>query len=417
MSRTAAMAAMVLLLAGCASEPAAAPPTPNTPTATVEASVATTVAEVPDSTTTTTTTTTTTVPACELGDALDAVWLVDTGDGHGTAFHVGDGDWITAAHVVGDLDTVLLRHGSDEIEASVVGIDHGTDVVLLDAATESPDLAFVQTASGVGSDVLAAGYPLYGESEPSVTRGVISRLERDAVLGELVLTDTAVNPGNSGGPLFTECGDVAGMVVQKIVGTDVEGVAYAVTSAELRSQMPRLADGYGSEPNEPAADPEPALDDVPPLPDGWELLWTEEDLMTGSAFPFIMAWAIEYEHGDDGFYYAPSIMMSCVGDWNLRWGGALAFGDIDGWIWADYRIGDSDVKISLWVDSPSDYQMMTLWEGTEAARDMERQARAASPDDTLAIRAWDYQDDRIGTAVFPLKDFYDRWQDLWHECH
>ena len=373
--------------------------------------VAVTEADSPD----TTTTTAPSEPECGLGDALDSVWQVDTGDGHGTAFHLGDGDWITAAHVVGRETQMELRHGSRQLFATVVGVDHDTDVALLNAdAPDVPALVMAETTPAVGEDVLAAGYPLYGESEPSVTRGVVSRLERDMFLGELVLTDTAVNPGNSGGPLLDRCGAVVGMVVEKIVGTEVEGVGYAVTAVELESQMPRLADGYGSEPPIAADEIEPIIDEASRPPDRWELLWTDEDLLTGSVAPYIVVWATDYEHGD-GIYGVPSLGVFCNGDWLLHWGGAPALGDLDGIIEADYRVGDGDVGWSLWFES-SDYLIMTLYEFTDAATDLDLQARAASADATLAIRAWDWEGDLIGTAVFPLEDYATRRVELWREC-
>ena len=408
---------VVMLGVGCA------PGTFEQPPSAVSATAAATTAEpAPDTSATTATTTGDTVPApadldppCELGDTLDSVWQIIAGDGHGTAFHIGGGEWITAAHVVGAETDMQLRHGSRQLHATVVGIDHNTDVALMIAdAPNVPALVMVETTPAVGEDVLAAGYPLYGESEPSVTRGVVSRLERDMFLGELVLTDTAVNPGNSGGPLLDRCGAVVGMVVQKIVGTEVEGVGYAVTAAELESQLPRLADGYGTEP--PSSDDAPMVDaEALSLPVQWELLWTDEDLMTGEAIPYIVAWASEYDHGSDGFYGVPSLAVFCSGDWSLHWGGALAFGDIDGFIEADYRVGDGDVEWSLWFES-SDYLVMTLWEFTDAATDMDVQARMAPDDATMAIRAWDWQNDLIGTAVFPLEDYTVRRLDLWREC-
>jgi len=265
-----------------------------------------------ESTTTSATTTTTTVPTCELGTALDAVWMIETGDGHGTAFHIGDGEWITAAHVVGHVETVLLRHGADEIEATVVGIDHDTDVAVLGAAIEAPNVLLALDAVGVGADVLAAGYPLYGESEPSVTRGVVSRLERDIFLGELLLTDTAMNPGNSGGPLFTECGTVAGMVVQKIVDVDVEGIGYAVTASELTSQMPRLRSGYRTVIDEP--EPVSVVPATTVPVQGWYINYVD-------GIPYAQADALVWDGPQTTPSSPPQLWVSCLDTrkWLLYW--------------------------------------------------------------------------------------------------
>ncbi len=238
--------------------------------------------------------------------------MIETGDGHGTAFHIGDGEWITAAHVVGHVETVLLRHGADEIEATVVGIDHDTDVAVLGAAIEAPNVLLALDAVGVGADVLAAGYPLYGESEPSVTRGVVSRLERDIFLGELLLTDTAMNPGNSGGPLFTECGTVAGMVVQKIVDVDVEGIGYAVTASELTSQMPRLRSGYRTVIDEP--EPVSVVPATTVPVQGWYINYVD-------GIPYAQADALVWDGPQTTPSSPPQLWVSCLDTrkWLLYW--------------------------------------------------------------------------------------------------
>ena len=405
MSRT--TAAMVLLLAGCATAPQAAPTTPNTTITVAEASTTTTATEGdenPESTTTTSTTTT--VPACELGDALDAVWQVVTDTGHGTAFHIGDGEWITAAHVVGDQDDVVLRHGSDETEASVVGIDHDTDVALLNDAGQSQAVVLAQDAPEVGSDVLAAGYPLYGESEPSVTRGVISRLERDPWLGELLLTDTAMNPGNSGGPLFTECGAVTGMVVQKIVDVDVEGIGYAVTASELTSQLPRLRSGYRT----PVVQPDPVTTTATTVPqpsstEAWYIAYVD-------GIPWAEARASWWDGPQTTPAIAPTLWVSCVRTWLLWWPNAYVYApagtDLIATDWGfddgtegfgSWRlVGDATLDAAGWTD------------------DLDAGARS---NHTLYIVSWNgYWEDEtlIGSAVFLLDGYAEAMATLQREC-
>ena len=410
MSRTAAVAAaMVLLFAGCASEPAAAPPTPDATTAAVDASTTTsfTEDETPESTTTTEpTTNTTTVPLCELGEALDAVWLVDTGNGHGTAFHIGDGEWITAAHVIGDVDRVVFRHGSDEIKASVVGVDHDTDVALLEAATESVAVLLAQDAPEVGSGVLAAGFPLYGESEPSVSRGVISRLERDLFLGELLLTDTAMNPGNSGGPLFTECGTVAGMVVQKIVDVDVEGIGYAVTASELLSQLPRLRSGYRT------ATVTDVVQPVEPIPDAmaWQL----------DSDPLVAWVQAEWWYGPEtSAVNPPEIWVSCDRLWSVYWPDAYIYAPpapdspIPNPITTEWQIDDIDRGYG----SFSHYSDRVIAAGGWSD-DLDAAARTYGASEVM-IEAWNgYVQDQnlIGAAAFPLDGYAEAIAVLQREC-
>ena len=54
------------------------------------------------------------------------------------------------------------------------------------------------------------------------------------------MSDASVNPGNSGGPMLDECGNVIGVVFQKYVGFDVEGIGYAISAEEITSVLPRL---------------------------------------------------------------------------------------------------------------------------------------------------------------------------------
>lgn len=418
MKRTVAAVVILLVCTGCAAEPAAAPPALDAttvsvgPSTTLAPSGSVSVAESDEPGTT--------VPACDLGDALDAVWMVETSDGHGSGFHIGDGDWISAAHVVGDVDTVLLRHGSDEIEAVVVGIDHTTDVAVLNApAPISASLMLSADVPEVGSDTIAAGFPLYGEPEPSVTRGVLSRFERDTLLGELVLTDTAVNPGNSGGPLLDACGAVVGMIVQKIVDASVEGIGYAVTAGELNSQLPRLRSGYRI-----AATPATVPATTGPVGgdhSAWTLFWTEPDLMTGETFPIAVTTAVDWEM-DSLAYDPPLLWVGCSKSWNIWWGGKYLYAPpvstdmahLGELITVELRIDDYEFWPHSWtlIDDETiqiDGRLYDefLPEGKLALGDM------------LVIRAWNgyFQDqEQVGTAAFALDGYVQALSDLADAC-
>lgn len=72
-----------------------------------------------------------------------------------------------------------------------------------------------------------------------MTSGLLSRvLERDGLT--FIQTDAAVSGGNSGGPVFDECGMVVGVVVTKIVREDVEGIGFAVSERDVRASLPKL---------------------------------------------------------------------------------------------------------------------------------------------------------------------------------
>jgi len=136
--------------------------------------------------------------------------------GTGSGFIVSaDGYILTNAHVVMDADTVTVRLSDRrEFPAKVIGSDERTDVALI--KIDAKDLPTVRIGDPQklrpGEWVLAIGSPFGLES--SATAGIVSATSR-TVGGEnyvpFIQTDVAVNPGNSGGPLFNMRGEVIGM--------------------------------------------------------------------------------------------------------------------------------------------------------------------------------------------------------------
>ena len=171
------------------------------------------------------------------------MYQVVTSDGIGTAFYLGDGEWLTAAHVVGTANRVSLHNERDSLSVAVKGIDHSVDLALLEGtpiavSREVPTLTIMKgELTQPGEAAIAVGYPLYREDSASISQGVVSRYEEDEV-GELLVTDASVNPGNSGGPMLNKCGEVIGVVRQKYVGFDVEGLGYAISVNDIASTCP-----------------------------------------------------------------------------------------------------------------------------------------------------------------------------------
>ncbi len=139
--------------------------------------------------------------------------------GEGSGFIVSpDGIVLTNAHVVKDADTVTVKlTDRREFRAKVLGADAKTDVAVLKIdATNLPTVKIGDTkALSVGDWVLAIGSPFGFEN--SVTAGVVSAKGRalpDDSSVPFIQTDVAVNPGNSGGPLFNARGEVVGINAQ-----------------------------------------------------------------------------------------------------------------------------------------------------------------------------------------------------------
>jgi serine protease Do len=136
--------------------------------------------------------------------------------GIGSGFIVSaDGYILTNAHVVADAATVTVKlTDRREFIAKVIGVDKRSDVALIKiAATGLPAVRFGDAANlKPGQWVIAIGSP-FGFAN-SVTAGVVSATRRplpDEGYVPFIQTDAAVNPGNSGGPLFNLNGEVIGI--------------------------------------------------------------------------------------------------------------------------------------------------------------------------------------------------------------
>jgi serine protease Do len=138
--------------------------------------------------------------------------------GVGSGFIVSsDGYVLTNAHVVADASEVTVKlTDRREFVAKVIGVDKRSDVALIKiAASGLPTVRFGDSSKlKPGQWVVAIGSPFGFEN--SVTAGVVSATARplDETYVPFIQTDAAVNPGNSGGPLFNVDGEVIGINAQ-----------------------------------------------------------------------------------------------------------------------------------------------------------------------------------------------------------
>ncbi len=154
--------------------------------------------------------------------------------GQGSGFIISsDGYILTNAHVVDNVDEVTVKlNDKREFRAKVIGSDDRTDVALLKIHAEHlPRVAIGDpNRLKVGEWVLAIGAPFGFEN--SVTAGIVSAKGRSLPSENYVpfiQTDAAVNPGNSGGPLFNLKGEVVGINSQIISRSGGNmGLAFAI---------------------------------------------------------------------------------------------------------------------------------------------------------------------------------------------
>lgn len=187
-------------------------------------------------------------------DSVAAVRVEVMGEtGGGTAWVYDDEYLVTNEHVIrrGEEPFIWFSdHGWRE--ASVVGEDVHSDLAVLDVVGELPDsatgLPLVEMPPAVGTPVAAIGNPF--ELTGSFTTGVISGRNRtidipgrDFSIADGVQTDAAVNPGNSGGPLITYDGEVAGVINAGIAGdpqNPADNVGFAISAAMVERVVPEL---------------------------------------------------------------------------------------------------------------------------------------------------------------------------------
>lgn len=165
-----------------------------------------------------------------------------------------DGYIATNSHVIGDSRSLyyveVITNDGTIYEAKVIGFDSRTDLAVLKInangliPTQFCDSEYVE----VGQDVIAVGNPGGIEFQNSLTRGVVSALNRQLSLSSQVSyiqTDAAINPGNSGGPLCNIYGQVIGINTAKISASAYEGMGFAIPSRTVKEIVDDLiSKGY-----------------------------------------------------------------------------------------------------------------------------------------------------------------------------
>ena len=163
-----------------------------------------------------------------------------------------DGLILTNAHVIEGAGGVIDVRFHDGVTApgKLVGASTSHDVALVQVDRHGLVPATLGSSSRlrVGDDVLAIGNALNLGSEPSVTRGIVSALDRRiddgrVTLDHLIQTDAAINPGNSGGPLVDAAGEVVGINTAIIDGA--QNLGFAIDIDTVKDLVPTLKAGGG----------------------------------------------------------------------------------------------------------------------------------------------------------------------------
>lgn len=177
--------------------------------------------------------------------------LTERGVGSGVVYS-GDGTIVTNNHVIAGAPSLTVAFASGEqLPATVVGTDPATDVAVLRVErTDLPAANWEPTLPEIGSLAVALGSPLGFEN--TVTVGVVSGLQRTipgsaqqgAALVDLIQTDAAISPGNSGGALVDAEARVIGMNVAYIPpAASAVSIGFAIPAATVTAVADALIAG------------------------------------------------------------------------------------------------------------------------------------------------------------------------------
>lgn len=155
-----------------------------------------------------------------------------------------DGYIVTNAHIVNNSRTAYLfkviTSNKKTYNAGVVGYDSRYDLAVLKIKAQNLPAANFGNSDNleIAQDVIAIGNPRSINYQNSVTKGIISALNRQASItnnARFIQTDTPINPGNSGGPLCNMYGQVVGITTSKIALEEYEGMGFAIPSKTVKT--------------------------------------------------------------------------------------------------------------------------------------------------------------------------------------
>lgn len=172
----------------------------------------------------------------------------------GSGFFIGkDGFILTNHHIISSevdpeyegfsrLFVMLSDDPNRRIPARVVGYDRVFDLALLKIEQDAPGIVSAPTHVAIepGERVIAVGSP--GGLDRTVSSGIVSAVGRRFLqMGDAVQVDVPVNPGNSGGPLLNDAGELVGVIFAGV--EEFEGVNFAIPSTWVHAVTPKLYGG------------------------------------------------------------------------------------------------------------------------------------------------------------------------------
>ncbi|MBS7020502.1 MAG: trypsin-like peptidase domain-containing protein [Firmicutes bacterium] len=162
---------------------------------------------------------------------------------------------ITNHHVISGADEIKVVNNNEQtVTAKLLGSDELSDLAVL-SIDESAVMSVATLGSSakteVGDTVFTVGTPLGDEYKGTVTKGILSGKDRmvsvstnsGGFIMEVLQTDAAMNPGNSGGPLVNINGEVIGVNSLKLVEDEIEGMGFAIPIEMVQTELEYLETG------------------------------------------------------------------------------------------------------------------------------------------------------------------------------
>lgn len=178
-------------------------------------------------------------------EANQACVIVKTPKGHGSGFAItNNGYIITNYHVIStenpnqvDEITVILDDGT-KVKAAFIKANKDRDIALLKVEKNFEKCFQIPTSKNFKTfeEVYTIGAPKSIELGQSASKGILSS-ERNVNNVNLLQVSMNINSGNSGGPMFTNSGELIGVVSAKLFGFGIEGVAFGIPAYKINDYL------------------------------------------------------------------------------------------------------------------------------------------------------------------------------------
>ncbi len=155
---------------------------------------------------------------------------------------------ITNQHVIEGYNQVWVTvNDSDRYRGDVLGADSVRDLAVVEICCgDFKKLSFGDASSlEPGDEVVNIGYALGMQGEATISRGIVSAIRYDSRhRSDVIQTDAATNPGNSGGPMLSLSGEILGIntfgIDESASGRQVEGLNFAISEKTVQERIPAL---------------------------------------------------------------------------------------------------------------------------------------------------------------------------------